>query len=413
MPLVTAVLLLAYDLVADPNHVFRGGWSFESGGAYFGVPLQNFVGWLFLGWVLAFALHRLAAVPSGTTRSEDLAVALAYAVVLAHESLFALRIAALPLPAAIGFLEAAALVAALLVVAPGLRGDAARLWMSLRPDEALRGAVFVLAGFLLGQPSPLAPEFDAAGLWLCLVAGFAGAGAVLAFNSFEGLRYDLFNPRHRRHPLVARELGSGQQLAVAAVAAGVSLACFAAYRPVSAWLGLGGLAAGALYSAERLRSKERSGVSTLLHVAGAVFFVWAGAGPGIAAPATLAAAAALALLFVAGHFQHVAIDHEADRTAGIRTVAVRRGVRFATTCSIALFLAFYLLVAAFWILGWWPLELAAPFLAVAVPHFVAFAIIRPWRSAVAAQGYTATYRFVFVAGAGVALVGWWSRSPFP
>jgi uncharacterized membrane protein len=132
--LLTAVLLVGYDLVADPNNFYRGGWSFEAGGPYHGVPLQNFGGWLLLGWVLAFALHRVAAVPSNAARSEDLLVALAYAVVLAHESLFALRVAALPAPAAVGFLEVLALIAAL----PDLRRGVRRVWTSLRPGEAMR-----------------------------------------------------------------------------------------------------------------------------------------------------------------------------------------------------------------------------------------------------------------------------------
>jgi 4-hydroxybenzoate polyprenyltransferase len=107
------------------------------------------------------------------------------------------------------------------------------------------------------------------------------------------------------------------------------------------------------------------------------------------------------------------MDHDADRAAGIQTVAVRRGVRFATACSAVLFAAFYVLVALYWTLGWWTPELAVPFLAGAVLHLAIFATLRPWRDVLAAQRYGTIYRFLFVICAGLALLGWWSRAPSP
>ena len=47
--------LVLFDLVLDPGAVAIGLWSFLAGGWYYGVPLTNFVGWLFSG-VLASAL---------------------------------------------------------------------------------------------------------------------------------------------------------------------------------------------------------------------------------------------------------------------------------------------------------------------------------------------------------------------
>lgn len=56
-----AVLLTVFDLVLDPGAVTLGHWSFALGGAYHGVPVYNFLGWLLSGAfaaLLALALVR-------------------------------------------------------------------------------------------------------------------------------------------------------------------------------------------------------------------------------------------------------------------------------------------------------------------------------------------------------------------
>jgi len=42
---------LLVDLVIDPAAVHIGFWSYHGGGLYYGVPLSNFVGWLFTGFL--------------------------------------------------------------------------------------------------------------------------------------------------------------------------------------------------------------------------------------------------------------------------------------------------------------------------------------------------------------------------
>ena len=44
-------VLLAVDLVLDPGAVAVGFWAYDGGGAYYGVPLSNFAGWLLTGTV--------------------------------------------------------------------------------------------------------------------------------------------------------------------------------------------------------------------------------------------------------------------------------------------------------------------------------------------------------------------------
>ncbi|HEX8700197.1 MAG TPA: carotenoid biosynthesis protein [Myxococcaceae bacterium] len=44
--LLSAMVMTGWDLPMDPNMVARGNWVWTQGGAFFGVPLRNFAGWL-------------------------------------------------------------------------------------------------------------------------------------------------------------------------------------------------------------------------------------------------------------------------------------------------------------------------------------------------------------------------------
>ncbi len=54
---VTAVLLVIFDLVLDPGAVKIGFWRYEGGGVFYGVPVSNFVGWLFSGAIAGVVLE--------------------------------------------------------------------------------------------------------------------------------------------------------------------------------------------------------------------------------------------------------------------------------------------------------------------------------------------------------------------
>ena len=43
---LSAMLMTAWDLAVDPQMVMYGHWEWHVEGAYFGIPVQNFVGWL-------------------------------------------------------------------------------------------------------------------------------------------------------------------------------------------------------------------------------------------------------------------------------------------------------------------------------------------------------------------------------
>lgn len=52
-----ALLLMAFDLVVDPGAVKLGFWRYEGGGAYYGVPMSNFAGWIFSGAIAAIVFE--------------------------------------------------------------------------------------------------------------------------------------------------------------------------------------------------------------------------------------------------------------------------------------------------------------------------------------------------------------------
>jgi uncharacterized membrane protein len=45
LSLVAAMVMTAWDTVMDPPMAAAGNWTWEQGGAYFGVPFQNYFGW--------------------------------------------------------------------------------------------------------------------------------------------------------------------------------------------------------------------------------------------------------------------------------------------------------------------------------------------------------------------------------
>jgi len=55
--------MTAWDLVMDPVMVAGGHWVWDTNGAYFGIPLQNYSGW----WLTVFTTFALYLLISGKT----------------------------------------------------------------------------------------------------------------------------------------------------------------------------------------------------------------------------------------------------------------------------------------------------------------------------------------------------------
>jgi uncharacterized membrane protein len=59
--------MVAWDLALDPLMVADGHWNWETPGAYFGVPLQNYWGW----WLTAFTILALYLALRGSRVPES------------------------------------------------------------------------------------------------------------------------------------------------------------------------------------------------------------------------------------------------------------------------------------------------------------------------------------------------------
>jgi len=69
---IAACVITGWDMVMDPGMAAAGNWIWEKGGAYFGVPLQNYAGWLlttFLVYWIAGSLWQKIKNPSSSTRT--------------------------------------------------------------------------------------------------------------------------------------------------------------------------------------------------------------------------------------------------------------------------------------------------------------------------------------------------------
>ena len=50
--LAAALVMTAWDVVMDPGMAADGNWIWEGGGAYFGVPRRNYLGWLLTTFIV-------------------------------------------------------------------------------------------------------------------------------------------------------------------------------------------------------------------------------------------------------------------------------------------------------------------------------------------------------------------------
>jgi putative membrane protein len=79
---VAALVMTAWDVVMDPGMAAAGNWVWEKGGAYFGVPRHNYLGWLattFIVYWLAGWVWRSVRTEQGVTRGFEALPVILYA----------------------------------------------------------------------------------------------------------------------------------------------------------------------------------------------------------------------------------------------------------------------------------------------------------------------------------------------
>lgn len=85
-----AALVTAFDLALDPGAVSQRYWSYEAGGAYYGVPLSNFAGWLVSGFLgaLLFSVFARDQTPPRSLMTSGLLILIFWTAVCAWSNLW-------------------------------------------------------------------------------------------------------------------------------------------------------------------------------------------------------------------------------------------------------------------------------------------------------------------------------------
>jgi putative membrane protein len=100
--LVAALAFTAWDLFLDPQMVGWGFWVWDRPGAYFGIPLVNFLGWFVVSFAFSFSLF-----PSSLSLppSSFFLLTLIYTLTWLLQSIGQILFWDLPGPALFGFLD--------------------------------------------------------------------------------------------------------------------------------------------------------------------------------------------------------------------------------------------------------------------------------------------------------------------
>ncbi len=64
-------LAMNLDMILDPVHVRSGGWVWPDGGAYFGIPISNFVAWFFIAFITTL-IFRIYCLPRPFKQEVDI-----------------------------------------------------------------------------------------------------------------------------------------------------------------------------------------------------------------------------------------------------------------------------------------------------------------------------------------------------
>ncbi|MCG6962123.1 MAG: UbiA family prenyltransferase [Acidobacteria bacterium] len=276
------------------------------------------------------------------------------------------------------------------------------LSLSTRAPEAILMCGFPAIGFALalaGTPSVSVPR-----LAMFLLATSLLSLGVYVFNGWCGVGHDLSNPRFRSNSITNGAVPLAGALAFSLVTSTLSVAVFTVVEPTAAGLALVIFCLFAAYSHPGLRLKQGGVAPTLIHLAGGFLMIWLGYA--MVRPldeAGAVPAAFFSLVFTAGHFNHEALDMEADQCAGLRTRAVRWGARASLAAGAAASALAYLGLLAALLLSWPEVRHMAPFLVIAPLHGAAFTLALRSPTHEAIRRYRQAYRQLFLA-AGIAYV---------
>ncbi|HRE29683.1 MAG TPA: carotenoid biosynthesis protein [Anaerolineales bacterium] len=121
---LSGFVFTAWDLYLDPQWVARGLWTWETNGPYFGIPLENFAGWIATAAVITFVVR-----PTDLQRARS-PLAILYTIVAITQAVALGLFWGQPGPALCGLLA--------------MGGFSAAYWMRARRSSRARGLNEVL-----------------------------------------------------------------------------------------------------------------------------------------------------------------------------------------------------------------------------------------------------------------------------
>ncbi len=60
--IVSALILVSFDLLLDPHAVAQRAWEWKGAGWFFGIPWQNFLGWFIVGFTISLLFINLQPI---------------------------------------------------------------------------------------------------------------------------------------------------------------------------------------------------------------------------------------------------------------------------------------------------------------------------------------------------------------
>lgn len=240
---------------------------------------------------------------------------------------------------------------------------------AIRAAEAVPFCGVALLGYMLN--SQAGGGLSIARLGFALAGTFLLADFAFVFNDLQDMQTDRLSGSKSSRPLVSGLFSPAfsRILSVLLVCAGIVLLAIGTPRQ-SLLIGLSTVPLSVLYCIRTFPLKTVPVVSSLVHVTQASLVFMLGASCGNRAdPAAIWTGLYFGLVFAAGHLHHEVMDAEADRSAGVRTHAVRFGKNttlragFVVWCLSCVYFSVLALIGEVpAVLGWIQLAMFASYL---------------------------------------------------
>lgn len=78
---LTGLIITSWDIAMDPMMVSKGAWKWTHGGAFFGIPLQNYLGWWLISFI-AIMIFQLTVSSDNNLKPDKITVYAAFSYII-------------------------------------------------------------------------------------------------------------------------------------------------------------------------------------------------------------------------------------------------------------------------------------------------------------------------------------------